>query len=586
MKAKERERRKRMASVTVVHPAEPARWIYVLVGAAAFIVALWVYSPAMHGPFLFDDTVVTLPGYDPQLTRFTFQAPLTEWLHGVRPALYFTFWLNSQINGGDPYGYHFLNVLFHCITSGLVFLILRRLLEWAGLDASRRTFLAGFGAALFLLHPVQSEAVAYIAGRSESFSVMLVFGAYAVFLYRPAAAISWGRVAAVLLLFGLALLSKEHAIALPALLLLTDYWWNPGFSFKGIRGNWRLYSAMAVGAVAAVASFWKLITTASTAGFGLKDFTWYQYFFTQCRALFVYLGMFLLPARLTADWDFPVSRTILDRGAILGLIALVALAAAAWHYRKRIPLASFGFFAFLLLMAPTSSILPIKDTIAERRLYLALPGLLLIVIDVVSRLRIERRTLAGACAAVLVAASLVTHARAKVWSDPITFWHDTAEKAPNKSRVHFQLAMAYFFTNQFGRAIPEFERAAELTKPDYNLLVDWGLALSEVGRNAEGLVKLRQAAAMEPRAHVYTQIAKVFAGERQWPEALEALDTAQKLDPNYIWTYIYRGKVFFNQGRCAEAIQQYAHALQIDPRNEEANNDLRIVERNCRTSQN
>src|SRR5262249_16817763 len=153
------------------------------------------------------------------------------------------------------------------------------------------------------------------------------------------------------------------------------------FSFAGVRANWRLHLAMAVGAVCGVAFFWKLITQANSAGFALKEFTWYQYLFTQFRAIFVYIGTFLLPARLTADWDFAISKSIMDHGAWAGLVVLLALAGAAWYYRRRFPLATFGFFMFLILMAPTSSIIPILDPIAERRLYFAMPGLLLIVVD-------------------------------------------------------------------------------------------------------------------------------------------------------------------------------------------------------------
>ena len=132
-----------------------------------------------------------------------------------------------------------------------------------------------------------------------------------MFLYRREAAVSWRIAAIVLAALRAALLAKEHTIVLPALLLLTDYWWNPGFSFEGIRANWKLYVPMALGAVGGVALFWHLLTsTPSTAGFGMKDLTWYQYLFTQFRAIFVYIGMFVLPVNLTADWDFPISRTI------------------------------------------------------------------------------------------------------------------------------------------------------------------------------------------------------------------------------------------------------------------------------------
>ena len=90
----------------------------------------------------------------------------------------------------------------------------------------------------------------------------------------------------------------------------------------------------------------------------------------------------------------------------MGLVALLALVLLAWRYRRRFPLASYGFFVFLLLMAPTSSILPIKDPIAERRIYFSMLGLLLIVVDLLARVKWERRVLVGACAGVVLLAAI------------------------------------------------------------------------------------------------------------------------------------------------------------------------------------
>jgi hypothetical protein len=348
--------------------------------AAALAAVAWAYAPAMRGPFLFDDTFL------PFAVSGLAQQPLLGWLHSQRPLLMATYWMSAQLSPDDTWWFHFMNVVIHAIASGLAFWIVRRLLQWAAVEKSKRNLLAGVAAALFLLHPVQTEAVAYLAGRSESLSVMLAFAAFTVFLYRRRAAATWGTAAAVFVLFLAALGAKEQTIALPALFLLTDYWFND-FSFRGIRANWRIYAPMAAAGLAGVWFFRGLITSATTAGFGLKDFTWYQYFFTQCRALWVYIGLFLFPAYLSADWDFAISRTVLDKGAIAGLAALVAVAAAAWHWRRRFPLASYGYFAFLVLMAPTSSILPIKDPVAERRLYFAILGLLLILVDALARLR-------------------------------------------------------------------------------------------------------------------------------------------------------------------------------------------------------
>ena len=559
-------------------PPRPGAWPSALAVLGAILVAFWAYSPAMHGEFLFDDNV--LPFSLPNAA-----APLSAWIGQIRPVLMFTYWINSRISSVDPFSYHVFNVMIHCLASLLMFPMVRRLLEWSGAEARLRNLLAGFAALLFLLHPVQAESVAYLAGRSEALSVLLVFACFTVFLYRPQPAVTWPVAAAVLALFGAALLAKEHTVVLPGLLLLTDYWWNPGFSFQGIRRNWKLYLPVILGAAAGVAFFWHLILgvdTGGTAGFGIKEFTWYQYFFTQCRALFVYIGMFVLPVNLTADWDFPISKTILDGGAIFGLLALLALAAAAWHYRRRFPLATYGYFVYLLLMSPTSSILPIQDTIAERRLYFSMFGLLLILVDVLSRLKVDRRTLAAACLIVALAAAGATRARAAVWADPVSLWEDTVRKSPNKRRAHFQLAYAYDQQTRYGDAIEEYRKAAALGPLSPDLLVDWGLAYDHIAQFHQALAKFQQAALMQPTAHIYTQIGMAYAQQSRWMEALQALATAEKADPSFPDTYVYRGKVYLNANQVPAAIQEYRRALAIDPTLEDARHDLAIAEARLR----
>jgi tetratricopeptide (TPR) repeat protein len=341
-----------------------------------------------------------------------------------------------------------------------------------------------------------------------------------------------------------------------------------------------LYVPTALGAVAGVAMFWKLIIASPSAGFSLKDFTWYQYFFTQCRALFVYLRIFVLPVSLNADWEYPVSRTLFDRGAIVGLVVLIAISAAAWHYRRRFPLASYGWFMFLLLMAPTSSIVPIRDTIAERRLYLSMPGLLLIGLEFLRRWKVDRQVLAAACAVVVLFATAATNARAAVWSNALDLWQDTIQKSPGKSRPHFQLGMSYFDAGRYDLAIAEYERTAQIDPPTHGLLIDWALALDKLDKMQPALDKLHQAAEINRTAHVYTQIAVVYAKRGMWKEAEEALDTAERIDNRYAPVYLYRGNIYMKQTPpdvCA-AIGQYKHALFLDSINAEAQQNLQIAE--------
>jgi tetratricopeptide (TPR) repeat protein len=548
-------------------------WIYAAAGAVALYLAFQVYAPALSGPFVFDDTFQ--PYHTPD-----FPNALHFWIRGVRPLLMFSYWINYRFSQA-PFGFHAVNILIHLLNSFLVFFIVRKLARRESPD----WIPAAFAAAVFLLHPIQTEAVSYIAGRSECLSVFFFLAAFAVFLYRRASEVSWPTSIAVLLLFGAAALTKEHTLVLPALLLLTDYYWNPGFSFSGMRRNWRLYVPIALAAAGGLVYVAKVLTQAATAGFGLTGLTWYQYFFTECRAFFVDLRLLVFPAGQNLDWEYPISRNILDHGAIFGLAAILALAGAAIYFRRRHPLASYGFLVYLLLMAPTSSFVPIKDPVAERRLYLPMIGILLVAIAALARMRVDRRKLAAALCGIVAVLAIATYRRNEVWASDVAIWEDAARKSPGKQRVHFQLAHTYYTDGRCADAIAQYAEAARLEQPDYGLLVDWGLAYDCTNEPDLAVAKLREAAALEPQAHVYTQIAMVYAKRSRWQEALEALAQAERLNPHYDMIYDNRGGIRARTNDLAGAEADYRHALALNPSNEHAREMLGIVERQLSSRQ-
>lgn len=550
-------------------------WIYLAAAAIALYLAFQVYAPALHGPFVFDDT------FQPYHTP-GFSNALHSWIRGVRPLLMLSYWLNYQLSP-EPFGFHFVNVVLHLFNSLLIFLIVRKLLARA--RASTDWLLPAFAAGVFLLHPIQTESVSYIAGRSECLSVFFFLSAFAIFIYRPTADIGWKTAIIVLLLFGAAAATKEHTVVLPALLLLTDYYWNPGFSLDGIRRNWRLYVPIALGAAAGLAFVANVLRHAETAGFNLPGLNWYQYFFTECRAFFVYLRLLVFPAGQNLDWEYPVSRTILDHGAIFALGAILLLIGVAVYFRRRYPLASYGFLVYVLLMAPTSSFVPIRDPVAERRLYLPMLGILLVAVAVLRRVRLDRPKIAAACCAVLAVLAFLTYQRNELWASDIALWEDAAVKSPGKQRPHYQLAHTYDSNGRCRDALPEYAKAAQLAKPDYGLLVDWGLAYDCVNEPEQALAKLRAAAALEPKAHVYTQIAMVYAKRSQWPEALAALVQAEKLDANYDMIYDDRGGIRANTNDLAGAAEDYQHAIALNPANEHARQMLQIVRQRMNSGQ-
>jgi tetratricopeptide (TPR) repeat protein len=576
-KTKKAKRRRQVTVVSAPLKTSPKWWHYALALFVLAQAAFLVYGPALNGPFLFDDLYLPMSHPNPA-------EDWRIWIVGVRPLLMLSYWVNYQLGGARAFSYHTFNVLFHAANALLVFLIVCKVLEFASVDAGRRRLVAAFAGGLFLVHPIQTESVAYVAGRSEALSVLFFFAAFAAFLYRRSAAVTWPVAILVVLLFGAALASKEHTVVLPALLLITDYYWNPGFSWEGIRRNWRLYGLMVLAGAAGVLGVVSVLRGSLSAGFGIKDFTWYQYFYTQCRAFFVYLRLFLFPAGQTIDYDFPVSHTITDHGAIFGLAAIVLLVAAALYFRRQYRLASYGLLVFILLMAPTSSFVPLKDPIAERRLYLSMIGLLFMVAECLIRLKADRRKLVAAGSAVLFIAGFLSWQRNHVWASPTALWQDTVQKSPGKARAHFQLAFAYFQESQCEKAVAEYETAARLQPLAFDLLVDWGLAYDCLHQPGPALAKLQQAAAMEPSAHIYSLIGMVYAKEQKWAEALDALATAEKRDPAFLMTYVYRGNLYASRGEYPAAAAEYRRALSLDPRNQLARDGLALAENRLRSN--
>jgi protein O-mannosyl-transferase len=172
-----------------------------------------------------------------------------------------------------------------------------------------------------------------------------------------------------------------------------------------------------------------------------------------------------------------------------------------------------------------------------------------------------------------------TYQRNEVWSDAISLWKDTAEKSPAKSRPRFQLAYAYYQEGRCAEAIQEYGRAAQLQKPGYDLLVDWGLAYDCAKQPEQALDKFQKAVAMEKSAHAYSLIGMVRIKRNEKQEAIAALDEAEKLDPRFAMTYVYRGNLFLLSQEFEKAAAQFEKAIALNPSDQAARNGLDMAQR-------
>lgn len=513
------------ASIRHPRPAFSPRWFPAVAAFGSLLLALIVFGPALHGQFVFDD--LSLPIRGPLQ-----QAPLTLWLSGVRPVLMLSYWLNRQLLGDAPFSYHLVNFIIHCVNSVLVFWVISRILRLAGWAHARRTTYAACGSVLFLLHPIQTESVSYIAGRSESLAALFVLVGYLWFLEQAERGLSWIASLIVVVLLAIGVGTKENAVSLTGLIILTDAFWPKPFAADGLRRSWRLYVLLAPIAFALVVGIFRMLATAETAGFSVTTSRWYQYAFTEMRAIPAYVRLAILPFGQSLDHDFPVSHTALEHGALLygflGLVAVVGLI----RRRRRFPLACFGVLMFLVLLAPTSSVVPIDDPLVERRMYLPLVGLILVACDLSSRISLPRAKWGFIVAGVALFFGGLSFARNQMWGDPDTLLMQAAQDASTNPRPLLNLTEILIRNGRCDLAVPYLQRATSILGENYFVEVGWGRTLACLNHDTEALERLTLAASMQPTAQVFEWLGLLYGKMGRSADAGKSLQKSVSLGPD------------------------------------------------------
>ena len=424
--------------------------------AGLWTLVLLAYANALGGVFQFDDynVIVDLD------TVHNFSAWWMDSGQGIRPLLKLSYLLNWTSGLGAP-GFHAVNILLHGLTVWLVFVMAQRLLlAWQ--RKSQITLTAWCAAALFALHPANTEAVAYVCGRSVSLMALCYLAgvwAHATCTHRPA----WRRWLAPLF-FGLALCVKETAVTFPLALLLWDMACGdrPRDALQKARWSWLvlLLAACVFGVNDAYRSaMLRSLEFNSLAGNVA----------TQLSALVYLARQWALPLWLNIDPDLAVQHDFSQ--ALPGFaLLLVAIWLAVRTWRQR-PWIGFALGWAVLHWLPLYLVLPRLDVANDRQLYLAIWPLGLAV--TVELLRLPPRLAFSAIGALLLAYALLTVQRNQDYRSEIALWEQTVALSPHKSRVHNNLGYAYKEAGRPVEARREYLRALQLdagnTKARLNL---------------------------------------------------------------------------------------------------------------------
>jgi protein O-mannosyl-transferase len=420
------------------------------------VAVLLAYFNALAGVFQFDDYNVIVDNPAVHTLSAWFDS-----MPGIRPLLKLSYALNWTIDSG-PFGFHLFNVLVHAVNTVLVYRLLRVLrgerveMQWAPL----------VGALLFALHPVHTEAVTYVSGRS--ISLMALFYLCSILAWmradRAAHVGAWRALSAGL--FGATLLVKETAITLPFALLMLDvlatrHRFTPGQMLRRLSWHWLvLIGGLLV--IAASPTYRHLLAVSLSARGTLDNLL------TQANAVCYLAAQLILPWRMNVDPELPLLTTVTPV-LILQMTVLIAIVVFGLRNMRRRAGLAFAILWFFLHLLPTNSLLPRLDVVNDRQLYLASIGVFYAVgLGAEWSLeRVQRKWMTGlATGAVLLVLGVATVQRNQVYESEVAFWEDVLAKSPGKARVANNLGFAYQQAGRLAEATLAYRQAIELD-PDY-----------------------------------------------------------------------------------------------------------------------
>jgi Flp pilus assembly protein TadD len=500
---------------------------------------------------------------------------------GGRPLLNLSLAVNYALGGIHPWGYHLVNLLIHLAGALTLFGLVRRTLLRVGWVASESEKFAFVAALAWAVHPLQTESVTYVVQRAES--LMGLF--YLLTLYGFARGAGeaagdrrgWLTVSWLACLGGMA--TKEVMVSAPLIVLAYDRTFVAGSFAEAWRRRRGYFLALALTWVVLLGLFVAGGgNRGGTAGFNL-GFSWWGYVRTQFPAVLHYLRLACWPHPLrfySTPWPSLGTAEVWRCGAAVA--ALAAAAAIAFWRRSALGLLGSWFFA---LLAPTSLVPGMSQTMAEHRMYLALVPVLVVLLLAWRRLcsRLAPRRAGpiflglglGWCAALAV----LTVRRNAVYRDEITLWADTAAKSPDNPFAANNLGVALAAAGRPAEAVAWFERALRL-RPDYpDAENNLGLSLAGAGRPAEARAHYERALDLKPDfGQAEMNLGVALASQGRMEEAVRHFQRAAADEPTSASAHGNLASSLARLGRVDEAIAEYRAALALQATNAELRFDL------------
>jgi Flp pilus assembly protein TadD len=508
------------------------------------------------------------------------------------PLTWLSHMLACQVYGLNPGGHHLTNLFFHIASTLLLFLVLRRM--------TGALWKSGFVAALFALHPLRVESVAWVAERKDVLSAlfwMLTMWAYIRYVERP----KLRRYLLALLFFALGLMSKPTVVTLPFVLLLLDYWPLNRFQFPPLSTNpkspdpkpkntsdristvLRLVWEKAPFFILSAASSILTAFAAQKAGavISLKYSPFGSRIANALVSYATYIAKMIWPNHLAVFYPYPATFPLWKvAGAVflLSLVTFMVIRAA-----RKYPYLAVAWLWYVGTLVPMIGLVQAgMQAMADRFTYVPLIGLFIMIAwsltDILAGWRWRRLVLSISAGILLSILMVVTRVQVQRWQNNVTLFEHSLEVTTSNYLIHTNLGITLAHQGKYQEAMIHTTEAVRI-KPDFEIPhYNLGVILAKQGKVEQAVIQFSEALRIKPEySDAHSSLGLALAGQGMIQEAIAHFTEALRIKPDNSEAHNNLGVILARQGKTQEAIVHFAEALRVKPNNTEAHNNLGVA---------
>jgi tetratricopeptide (TPR) repeat protein len=532
--------------------------------AVVLLITIVIYFPALNHSFTNwdDNDYITgnqyIKSLSPENLQYIFTEPIALNYH---PLTMLSLALNYRLSGEEPASYFFVNILFHLFNTLLTF-------YFAFLLLGRNKLSALFVAAIFAVHPMHVESVAWISERKDVlYTFFFLSGLISWIFFMDKRRWPWYLLSFVL--FVLSGLSKPSSVVFPLILLLLDYFYKRKFNLLSIVEKLPFF---------AISIFIGLATLHAQIGISvvdIKQFNLIQQFLFASYGFFIYIAMLIFPVGLSALHPVPAFNTSLDLPWIYSVTPVINLVIVGFilYSLKNSRMLFFGLIFYFLNIFLTLQVIQVGSAVmAERYTYLSYIGLLTGLSWLMTQTAIKRKIAMKWIYLVMVVffglMAILSFQRVSVWKNSGSLWTDVISKYPKSHTAYNNRGYFYVQEKKYDKALPDFTKAIDLMPNFADALNNRGGVYRLLDQNRLAVVDYTNALLIQPDyVNALAGRGNAYAGLGLLDSALIDLNKAFKINPALANALGDRGSVYFRLGQFENAIEDCSRKIAIDPEN-------------------